>query len=131
MMTDPIADFLTQIRNASTARKDKIRIPRSKLKVKLASILESEGFIKSYSEHDEGPQGAIEIQLKYDNVGSPVITGIRRVSKPGLRVYVAKDKIPKILNGLGIAILTTSQGLMTDKDARSHNVGGELICSVW
>jgi small subunit ribosomal protein S8 len=131
MMTDPIADFLTQIRNASSARKDRVRMPRSKLKAKLAGILESEGYIRGFNEIDEGPQGFIEVQLKYDGSGDPVITGIKRVSKPGLRVYVAKDRIPKVLNGLGVAILTTSRGLMTDKDARAQNIGGEVICSVW
>lgn len=131
MMTDPIADFLTQIRNASTAKKDKIRIPRSKIKVQLAQILAAEGYIKAFAEVDEGPQGFVEVVLKYDNAGTGIITGIKRVSKPGLRVYVSKDRIPKVLNGLGVAILTTSRGLMTDRDARAQSVGGEVICSVW
>jgi len=131
MMTDPIADFLTQIRNASVAKKDKIRIPRSNVKVRLAELLQSEGFIRGYNVVEEGPQGAIEVQLKYDNLGVPVINGIKRVSKPGLRIYVAKDRIPKVLNGLGVSILTTSKGIMTDRDARAQNVGGEVICSVW
>ena len=131
MMTDPIADFLTQIRNASVAKKDKIRIPRSSVKTRLAEILHSEGFIRAYNVVEEGPQGAIEVQLKYDNAGVPIINGIKRVSKPGLRIYVAKDRIPKVLNGLGVSILTTSKGIMTDRDARAQNVGGELICSVW
>jgi len=131
MMTDPIADFLTQIRNASVAKKDKIRIPRSNVKARLAEILHSEGFIRGFNVVEEGPQGAIEVQLKYDNAGLPIINGIKRVSKPGLRIYVAKDRIPKVLNGLGVSILTTSKGIMTDRDARAQNVGGEVICSVW
>lgn len=131
MMTDTIADFLTRIRNASVAKKDKTRIPRSKLKTRLAEILESEGFIRGFSEVEEGPQGEIEIQLKYDNEGVPVISGIKRVSKPGLRIYVSKDRIPRVLNGLGVSILTTSKGIMTDRDARAQNLGGEVLCSVW
>lgn len=131
MMTDTVADFLTRIRNASVAKKDKFRIPRSKIKTRLAEILEKEGFIKSFSEVEEGPQGEIEIQLKYDNEGVPIISGIKRVSKPGLRVYVSKDRIPRVLNGLGVSILTTSKGIMTDRDARAQKLGGEVICSVW
>jgi len=131
MMTDPIADFLTRIRNAALAKHDKVRIPASKLKIRMAEILQSEGFIKAFSTLEEGPQTLIDVVLKYDDAGKPVISGLRRVSKPGLRIYVSKDRIPKVLNGMGISILTTSRGLMTDRDARKENVGGEVICSVW
>jgi len=131
MMTDPIADFLTFIRNASLARHDSVRIPRSKLKQRIAEILQAEGFIKSCEVVEDGKQGFLQITLKYDDEGQPVLSGLKRVSKPGLRIYVSKDRIPKVLGGLGITILTTSKGVMTDREARKENVGGEVICSVW
>jgi small subunit ribosomal protein S8 len=130
-MTDPIADFLTRIRNAALAKHDRVRIPGSKLKARIAEILKNEGFIKSYAVVEGHPQTSLEVALKYDDQGKPVISGLRRVSKPGLRIYVSKDRIPHVLNGLGISILSTSRGLMTDREARKENVGGEVLCSVW
>lgn len=131
MMTDPIADFLTRIRNASLARHDKVAIPRSRLKLRLAEILKEEGYISDFSVGDESLQGSIELALKYGEAGKPLITGLKRESKPGLRVYVGKEQVPRVLNGMGIAILTTSRGVMTDRDARLQNIGGEVICTVW
>jgi small subunit ribosomal protein S8 len=131
MMTDPIADFLTRLRNAALARHDRVSVPGSKLKVRIAEILKNEGFITAYAVAENGPRNDLEVTLKYDDEGNPVISGLRRISKPGLRIYVSKDRIPRVLNGLGISILTTSRGVMTDRDARKENVGGEVICSVW
>ena len=130
MMTDPIADFLTRIRNAALAKHERVRIPASKLKVRMAEILKNEGFIKAFSTLEEGPQTLIDLVLKYDDAGKPVISGLRRVSKPGLRIYVSKDRIPKVLNGMGIAVVSTSKGVMSDRKAREQNVGGELLCTV-
>jgi small subunit ribosomal protein S8 len=131
MMTDPIADFLTRIRNAAQAKHDTLRVPSSKLKLRIAEILKGEGYIKSYTVVGDGPRAEIEIALGYDPQGQPILSGVRRVSRPGLRIYVSKDKIPQVLNGLGISILTTSKGVMTDRQARQENVGGEVICAVW
>jgi small subunit ribosomal protein S8 len=129
--TDPIGDMLTRIRNASSARHEKVLVPKSRLKVRLAEVLRDEGFIKDFVVHQDGVQGAITIVLKYSADREPAISDIKRVSKPGLRRYVATDSIPKILNGMGIAILSTSKGVMVDREARKQKVGGELICTVW
>jgi small subunit ribosomal protein S8 len=129
--TDPIGDMLTRIRNASAARHEKVLVPRSRLKVRIAEVLKEEGFIKDYLVHEDGPQGAITILLKYSADREPAISDIKRVSKPGLRRYVASDSIPRVLNGMGIAILSTSNGVLVDREARKQKVGGELICTVW
>ena len=130
-MTDPIADMLTRIRNAQVARHDKTVVPRSKLKVAIAKILKEEGFIEGYVEDETGPQGSIKVFLRYDRKDAGIIRGITRISKPGRRVYVGKDDIPRVRNGLGVAILTTPRGLLTDAQARSAGVGGEVLCHVW
>ena len=130
--TDPIGDMLSRIRNASSARHEKVLVPASNLKMRIAEVLKAEGFIKDFVLHrDEAKQGAITIFLKYGPDREPAISDIKRVSKPGLRRYVATDDIPRVLNGLGIAILSTSRGVMVDRDARKQKVGGELICTVW
>jgi small subunit ribosomal protein S8 len=129
--TDPIADMLTRIRNASSARHEKVVIPASRLKLRIAEVLKEEGFIKDFLRHEEGPQGAITVVLKYTTDRTPAITDIKRVSKPGLRRYVPTDSIPRVLNGMGIAILSTSKGVLVDREARKQKVGGELICTVW
>ena len=129
--TDSIGDMLTRIRNASSARHEKVLVPASGLKVRLAEVLKSEGFIQDYVRHDDGHQGAITIMLKYGPDREPAISDIKRVSKPGLRRYVPNTDIPRILNGLGIAILSTSKGVMVDREACKQKVGGELICTVW
>jgi small subunit ribosomal protein S8 len=130
--TDPIGDMLSRIRNASSARHEKVLIPSSNLKVRIAEVLKQEGFIKDYVLHrDEAKQGAITVLLKYGPDREPAISEIKRVSKPGLRRYVSTDSIPRILNGMGIAILSTSKGVMVDREARKQKVGGELICTVW
>lgn len=131
MMTDPIADMLTRIRNGSNAKHDSVDIPASNIKKQLAQILLDEGFIKSYDVIDDGKQGIIRVDIKYGNQNEKVISGIKRISKPGLRVYVKSDEVPKVLGGLGIAILSTSKGIITDKDARKEGIGGEVICYVW
>ena len=129
-ITDPIADMLTRIRNANNARHDTVDVPASNMKKSIAQILLDEGYIKSFQVEDDGVQGMIHITLKY-NGKDKVITGLRRVSKPGLRVYVGADELPRVLNGLGIAILSTSKGVMTDKAARANHVGGEVLAFVW
>lgn len=130
-MTDPVADMLTRIRNANKARHEKVDIPASTLKAEVARILKEEGYIKNVKMVTDGKQGVIRIFLKYSAANESVITGIDRVSTPGRRIYAGMEKIPKVLNGLGIAIVSTSKGLMTDKAARAANVGGELLCKVW
>jgi len=130
-MTDPIGDMLTRVRNASSARHEKVVVPASGLKVRIAEVLKGEGFIKDYVRHEDGTQGAITIMLKYSADREPAISEIKRVSKPGLRRYVPTDAIPRVLNGMGIAILSTSKGVMVDREARKQKVGGELICTVW
>ncbi|MGC8480201.1 MAG: 30S ribosomal protein S8 [Acidimicrobiales bacterium] len=132
-MTDPIADMLTRIRNANMARHDVVRMPGSKLKVSLAKILEREGFISGFSvDAAEGRPGTtLELKLKYSPERERTISGIQRVSKPGLRVYSRAETIPRVLGGLGVAVLSTSHGLMTDREARKANIGGEVICYVW
>ena len=129
--TDPIGDMLTRIRNASSARHEKCLVPKSRLKVRIAEVLKEEGFIKDFVVHQDGVQGAITILLKYSADREPAISDIKRVSKPGLRRYVATDSIPRVLNGMGIAILSTSKGVLVDREARKQKVGGELICTVW
>ena len=131
MMTDPIADMLTRIRNGNNAKHDTVDIPASNIKKELAQILLDEGFIKGFDIIEDGKQGIIRIELKYGKNNEKVISGIKRISKPGLRVYVKNDEIPRVLGGLGIAILSTSKGIKTDKDARREGVGGEVICYVW
>lgn len=131
VMTDPIADFLTRVRNANMVMHEKVEIPASKTKQALAEILKTEGFVKDYEFIEDGKQGVIRIYLKYGSNKEKVITGLKRISKPGLRVYCRKDETPRVLGGLGIAIISTSQGIMTDKDARKTGLGGEVICYVW
>jgi len=131
MMTDPIADMLARIRNAFLVRHKTVEIPASKMKLAIAKILKEEGYIEDYRFLQEGPQGKIEIVLKYDENKRPVIAGMRKVSKPGRRVYVKKEELPKVLGGYGIAIISTSQGIMTDQEARKRGIGGEVICEVW
>jgi len=131
MMTDPIADMLIRIKNALMARHKKVIIPASKIKLEIARILKEEGYIEDYQYIDEKPQGKIEIVLKYDENKRPVIAGVRRVSKPGRRIYMGYRKLPKVLDGLGIAIVSTSQGIMTDYEARKRKIGGEVLCEIW
>lgn len=131
VMTDPIADMLTRIRNANSVLHDKVEIPGSNIKEAIASILKAEGFIKGYETIPDKKQNVIRIALKYGQNKDKVITGIKRISKPGLRVYAKKDQLPKVLGGLGIAIISTSQGLMTDKAARKAGLGGEVLAYVW
>ena len=130
-ITDPVADMLTRIRNANTAKHESVDVPASNLKKAIAKILLDEGYIKSYEIVEDGTQGIIRIQLKYLAGKEKVISGLRRVSKPGLRVYVGADELPRVLRGLGIAIVSTSKGVMTDKAARAAHVGGEVLAFVW
>ena len=130
-MTDPIADFLTRIRNANMAKHESLEVPASKIKRSIAEIFKNEGFIRDYEFIEDNKQGIIRVFLKYGKNGERVISGIRRISKPGLRSYVKADAVPKVLNGLGIAILSTSEGVMTDKDARAKKIGGEVIAYIW
>jgi small subunit ribosomal protein S8 len=130
-VNDPVGDMLTRIRNASRARHDRVVIPTSKMKVQIARVLKEQGYIADYTEHEAQPQGEISLLLKYGPDKSPVITGIRRVSKPGLRRYVPVREIRPVLGGLGISILSTSQGILSDAEARKMNIGGELICTVY
>ena len=130
-MTDPIADMLTRIRNANTVKHETVDVPASNMKKELARILLEEGFIRGYDVIEDGKQGIIRIPLKYGQAGEKVITGLKRISKPGMRVYAAKEELPKVLNGLGISIISTSKGILTDKQARNEGVGGEVICYVW
>ena len=130
-ITDTIADMLTRIRNASSAKHDSVDVPASKVKKAIAQILLDEGYIQSFSVEEDGKQGVIHITLKYGQNKSQVISGIRRVSKPGLRIYTNVEDMPKVMKGLGIAILSTSKGIMTDKAARKANVGGEVLAYVW
>ena len=129
--TDPIADMLTRIRNANSAKFKTVDIPASKMKKAIAEILFDEGYIKSYEEIADETQGVIRVNLKYLDRDKRVIAGLKRISKPGLRIYAPKDKLPKVLNGLGIAVISTSKGIMTDKKARENGVGGEVLAYVW
>jgi small subunit ribosomal protein S8 len=131
MMTDPIADLLTRIRNASSAEHEKVDIPSSKLKVRITEILKSEGFIKNFRLMEEKKPGTLRVYLKYGASNERVITGLVRVSRPGRRIYVGKDKIPSILGGMGVAILSTSRGVMTDREVRKQGLGGEVLAYVW
>ncbi|HPD01946.1 MAG TPA: 30S ribosomal protein S8 [Eubacteriales bacterium] len=130
-IVDPIADMLTRIRNALTARHEKVIIPASKIKLAIAEILVREGYIKGFTVIEKEVQNDIEITLKYAGKNQKVITGLKRISKPGLRVYADADSVPKVLNGMGIAILSTSKGIMTDKEARAGRTGGEVLAYVW
>ena len=130
-ITDPVADMLTRIRNASSAKHETVDVPASNLKKAIAEILLEEGFIKSYSVVDNGNQGMIHITLKYLAKKQPVISGLRRISKPGLRIYAGCEELPRVLKGLGIAIVSTSKGVMTDKKAREAHIGGEVLAFVW
>jgi small subunit ribosomal protein S8 len=131
VMTDPIADLLTRIRNANMVRHEKLEVPASKIKRDIAEILKREGFVRDVEYVEDNKQGIIRIFLKYGANNERVITGIKRISKPGLRVYAKSTEVPKVLNGLGIAIVSTSQGVLTDKEARNQQVGGEVIAYVW
>ena len=131
VMTDPIADMLTRIRNANSAHHDKVEIPASKVKQAMAEILKREGFIKDYDLVNDNKQGVLRLSLKYGPNREKVITGLKRISKPGLRVYAKKEQLPRVLGGLGIAIISTSQGIMTDKQARREGLGGEVVAYVW
>lgn len=128
---DPISDLLTRIRNAQTARHSKLSIPGSKLRLGLAEIMQRHGYLTSVAWRAEGPQGFVDIELRYDKNDMPMITSLKRISKPSRRVYVGVDELPEVLNGLGIAVLSTSKGLLTDKEARAARVGGELLCEIY
>jgi len=131
VVSDPIADLLTRIRNANTVNHDRIEVPGSKMKKTLVQILKDEGFVRDFEWVDNGHQGVIRVYLKYGPNKTKVISGLRRISRPGLRVYAKKDQVPKVLGGLGVAILSTSQGIMTDKKARQTGLGGEVLCYIW
>ena len=130
-MTDPVADLLTRIRNAAAVRHDRMDVPASKMKLEIAKILKQEGYIRTFKMIEEGPQGTIRIYLKYADDGEPVIHGLRRVSKPGLRVYRGVGELPKVRNGLGVAVISTNRGVVTDEQARGLQVGGEVLCEIW
>ena len=130
-ITDRIADMLTRIRNANSAKHETVDVPASNMKKAIAEILNNEGYIKSYQIIDDGKQGVIRIALKYGNNKEKVISGLKRVSKPGLRIYAGAEELPRVLKGLGIAIVSTSKGVMTDKEARKLNIGGEVLAFVW
>ncbi|HLR35642.1 MAG TPA: 30S ribosomal protein S8 [Tissierellales bacterium] len=131
MMTDPIADMLTRIRNGNDARHETVDIPASNMKKQIAQILLDEGYIKGFDFIEDNKQGIIRIKFKYADNNQKIISGIRKISKPGLKVYVNNNEIPKVLGGLGVAIISTSKGVMTDKEARKEKVGGEVICYIW
>ncbi|PID44930.1 MAG: 30S ribosomal protein S8 [Proteobacteria bacterium] len=130
-MSDPLADMLTRIRNAVMVKFDSVQMPKSNVKVNVARVLKDEGFILGYEVSEDGPQGTLTINLKYGPEGESVITGIKRVSKPGLRQYAKADAIPRVLNGMGIAVVSTSKGIVTDRVAREQKTGGEILCEVW
>jgi small subunit ribosomal protein S8 len=131
VMTDPIADMLTRIRNANMVRHEKLEFPASKIKMEIAEILKREGFVRDVEYVEDNKQGIIRIFLKYGSNNERVITGLKRISKPGLRVYAKADEVPRVLNGLGIAIVSTSQGVLSDKEARAKQAGGEVLAYVW
>lgn len=131
MMTDPIADMLTRIRNALKAKHEEVEIPSSKMKTEIAAILKTEGYIKNYHLIEDNKQGILKVYLKYGEKGESVIRGLKRISKPGCRIYVKAQKIPGVANGLGSAILTTPKGIMTDRTCRQLRVGGEVLCYIW
>ncbi len=130
-MSDPLADMLTRIRNGVMAKFDSVSMPKSNVKTNVAKVLHAEGYINGYEVSEEGPQGTLTINLKYSDDGGSVITGIKRVSKPGLRKYAKANAIPSVLNGLGVAIISTSKGITDDRTARKENTGGEILCEVW
>ena len=130
-MTDPVSDLLTRIRNATSVRHDRMDVPASKMKLEIAKILKQEGYIRTFKTIEEGPQGIIRIYLKYADDGEPVIHGLRRISKPGRRVYRGVDELPKVRNGLGVAVISTNRGVVTDEQARGLQVGGEVLCEIW
>ena len=130
-MTDPIADMLTRIRNANVVKHETVDVPASNIKKEIVRILLEEGFVRGYDVIEDEKQGIIRIQLKYGQEGERVITGLKKISKPGMRVYADKHEVPRVLNGLGISIISTSKGILTDRQARKENVGGEVICYVW
>ncbi len=131
MMTDPVADMLTRLRNANQALHDTVNMPASKLKAEIAKVLEAEGYILGWSEEGEGKDRTLTVKLKYDKSRRQVISGLRRISKPGRRVYVDRTSIPKVLGGMGVSVVSTSQGLLTGQEARKRGVGGEILCEVW
>lgn len=131
VMTDPIADFLTRIRNANMVRHESLEVPASTIKLEIAKILQREGFVREVEFIEDDKQGIIRVFLKYGKNDERVITNLKRISKPGLRVYVKADEVPKVLNGLGIAVISTSEGILTDKEARERNTGGEVLAYVW
>ena len=131
VVSSPIADMLTRIRNANQMRYEEVEVPASNIKAEIARILKDEGFIKDYKINKDDAQGTIVLTLKYTDKKQRVITGLKRISKPGLRVYAKSDEVPKVLNGLGIAIISTSKGIMTDKEARKENIGGEVLAYIW
>jgi small subunit ribosomal protein S8 len=131
VMTDPIADFLTRIRNASMAHFERVDVPSSKMKLGIAKLLKEEGYIKNYKLIKDKRQGILRVYLKYDETNAPIIGGLERVSKPSCRVYVRHDRIPPVLSGFGTAILSTSKGVLTDREARKQKLGGEIVCKVW
>ncbi|MBA4348931.1 MAG: 30S ribosomal protein S8 [Thermodesulfovibrio sp.] len=131
MLTDPIADMLTRIRNAIRTKAEKVDIPASKMKVDIAKVLKEEGFIKSYKIIKDKKQGILRVSLKYAGENISVISGLKRISKPGRRVYVEKEKIPSVIGGVGIAVITTSKGILTDKECRQEGIGGEVLCYIW
>jgi small subunit ribosomal protein S8 len=130
-MTDPISDMMTRIRNATTVRHDRTDVPASKMKLELAKILKQEGYIRTFKLLEEGPQGVLRIYLKYADDGEPVIHGMKRISKPGRRVYRGVADLPKVRAGLGVAVISTNRGVITDEQARSLSVGGEVLCEIW
>ena len=130
-VSDPIADMLTRIRNANIVRHESLEIPAANIKKEIAEILKNEGFVKNVEYVEDDKQGIIRVFLKYGSNNERVITGLKRISKPGLRVYAKRDELPKVLNGLGVALISTSEGLLTDKEARNKNVGGEVLAYVW
>jgi small subunit ribosomal protein S8 len=131
MVTDPIADMLTRMRNTLLTKTEKVDIPASRMKVEIAKILKEEGFIKSYKIIKDKKQGILRVTLKYTADNRPVITGLKRISKPGRRVYTGKEEVPKVMGGVGIAVLTTSKGVLSDKVCRRDGVGGEVLCYIW
>jgi small subunit ribosomal protein S8 len=131
VISDPIADLLTRIRNATLVYHDRIEVPGSKIKKSIVQILKDEGFVRDFEWVDNGHQGTIRVYLKYGPNKTRVVSGLRRISRPGLRVYAKKDQVPKVLGGLGVAVLSTSQGIMTDKQARQSGLGGEVLCYIW
>lgn len=131
MMTDPVSDFLTRIRNALVMKHKSVRLPSSKMKLRIAQILQDEGYVSAFHLEEDRKQGVLHVDLKYDQKGVPVIEGLRRISRPGLRVYKASGDLPKVRGGLGMAVVSTSRGVMPDHQARRENVGGEVLCYVW